>query len=369
MTISFLDLKRSYGEIAGELEEAVVRVLRSGQYIGGQEVEAFEQNFARYVEAEHAIGVANGLEALHLALRAIGIKAGDEVIVPSNTFIATWLAVSQVGARCVPVEPDDGTSNIDPGRIEAAITPATRAIIPVHLYGQAADLDPVLDIARRHDLFVIEDAAQAQGALYKGRRVGAHGHMVIWSFYPGKNLGAIGDAGGVTTNDRTLADRVRLLRNYGSRERYQHLVPGFNSRLDPIQAAALTVKLRHLDNWNDRRRQIAAQYHQGLAGLNLLLPRVLDACVPVWHLYCVRHPQRDALRATLAERGVETLIHYPVPPHLQPAYADQGFRKGQYPIAERMSEELISLPIDPLMRDMEVAMVVDAVKASVTALG
>ena len=345
MKVPFLDLHAAYLELKPEIDAAIARVLDSGWYILGPEVEAFEAEYAAYCEAEHAIGVANGLDALHLALLAMGVGPGDEVIVPSNTYIATWLAVSQCGATPVPVEPVEATYNIDPARIEAAITPATRVILPVHLYGQPADLDPILAIARKHGLRVLEDAAQAHGARYKGRRIGAHGDAVAWSFYPGKNLGALGDGGAVTTNDPELADRIRVLRNYGSRVKYVNEVKGFNSRLDPIQAAVLRVKLRVLDEWNARRQGIAQRYLEGLAGSGLVLPQVPEWAEPVWHLFVVRHPERDALVKRLAEAGVGTLIHYPVPPHLQAAYAEMGFGVGAFPVAERMAGEVVSLPM------------------------
>ena len=349
MKVPFLDLHAAYLELKPEIDAAIARVLDSGWYILGPEVEAFEAEYAAYCEAEHAIGVANGLDALHLALLAMGVGPGDEVIVPSNTYIATWLAVSQCGATPVPVEPVEATYNIDPARIEAAITPATRVILPVHLYGQPADLDPILAIARKHGLRVLEDAAQAHGARYKGRRIGAHGDAVAWSFYPGKNLGALGDGGAVTTNDPELADRIRVLRNYGSRVKYVNEVKGFNSRLDPIQAAVLRVKLRVLDEWNARRRAIAHRYLEGLAGSGLVLPQVPEWAEPVWHLFVVRHPERDALAKRLAEAGVGTLIHYPVPPHLQAAYAEMGFGVGAFPVAERMAREVVSLPMGAQM--------------------
>jgi dTDP-4-amino-4,6-dideoxygalactose transaminase len=291
--------------------------------------------------------VGNGLDALTLALRALGIGPGDEVIVPSNTYIATWLAVSAVGATPVPVEPDQATYNIDPTLIPASITSRTKALLPVHLYGQPADLDPIQAIARQHNLAVVEDAAQAHGARYKGRRIGAHGDVVCWSFYPGKNLGALGDGGAVTTNDPELADRIRVLRNYGSRVKYVNEVKGFNSRLDPIQAAVLRVKLRVLDEWNARRRGIALQYLEVLAGSGLVLPQVLELAEPVWHLLVVRHPERDALVKRLNEAGMGTLIHYPVPPHLQQAYVEMGLGVGAFPLAEQMANEILSLPIGP----------------------
>lgn len=348
--IPFLDLGAAYRELKSEIDAAVHRVLDSGWYILGPEVEAFEVEWAAYCGAEHAVGLANGLDALILALRALEIGAGDEVIVPSNTYIATWLAVSAVGARPVPVEPDPATNNIDPARIAAAITSATRAILPVHLYGQPADLDPILALARQHGLAVIEDAAQAHGARYKGQRIGAHGDVVCWSFYPGKNLGALGDAGAVTTNRADLADRIRVLRNYGSRVKYVNEMQGVNSRLDPIQAAVLRAKLPHLDAWTDRRRAIAAAYAEGLKDSGLILPHVPDWADPAWHLYVVRTRDRDGLQKRLAAAGVGTLIHYPIPPHMQAAYADLGLAPEALPLARQLAGEVLSLPMGPHLR-------------------
>lgn len=347
MTIPFLDLGAAYRELKHEIDDAVARVLASGWYILGPEVEAFEAEWAAYCEAGYAIGVGNGLDALVLALRALDIGAGDEVIVPSNTYVATWLAVSAVGARPVPVEPDPATHNIDPARIEAAITSATRAILPVHLYGQPADLDAILEIASRHGLRVVEDAAQAHGARYKGRRIGAHGDLVCWSFYPGKNLGALGDGGAVTTSCPTLAERIRVMRNYGSRIKYVNEVKGGNSRLDPLQAAVLRVKLARLDEWNQRRRAIAASYTEGLASSGLRLPHAPAWAEPVWHLYVVRSGARDELQRRLSEAGVGTLIHYPIPPHMQQAYADLAYPADAFPLARQLAGEVLSLPIGP----------------------
>jgi dTDP-4-amino-4,6-dideoxygalactose transaminase len=362
MKVPFLDLQTSYREIQEELESAVLSSLRSGRYIGGSEVEAFESEFAEFVEADHCVSVGNGLAALHLALKALDVGPGDEVIVPSNTFIATWLAVSEIGATPVPVEPDVDSFNIAVDRIDEAITARTKAIIPVHLYGQPADLDPILALADKHGLFVVEDAAQAQGATYKGRPIGGHGNLVAWSFYPGKNLGALGDAGAVTTNDAGLAERIGLLRNYGSRERYVHELRGYNSRLDPVQAAALRVKLRHLPRWNERRRRIADRYSSTIRSNKIVLPKRSEWAVPVWHLYCIRHSDRDALRASLAEAGIETLIHYPIPPHLQKAYSALNYSPGTFPIAETMAETLVSLPIGPEMSDEQVGYVISALR-------
>lgn len=361
MKISFLDIRAANSELKVEIDEAVSRVVDSGWYILGPEVESFEADWASYCEAQHAVGVANGLDALHLALRAMGVGPGDEVIVPSNTYIATWLAVSQCGATPVPVEPNECTYNIDPTLIESAITPRTKVILPVHLYGQPADLDPILAIARKHGLRVLEDGAQAHGARYKGVRIGAHGDAVAWSFYPGKNLGALGDGGAVTTNDPEIADRIRVLRNYGSRVKYVNEVKGFNSRLDPLQAAVLRVKLRHLDEWNQRRQNIAKEYIDGLSGCGLVLPNVPDWAEPVWHLYVVRSNARDQLQGHLAESGIGTLIHYPIPPHKQVAFADGNYDADAYPIASRMANEVLSLPIGPQFPRQESISVINAV--------
>lgn len=358
MNISFLDLSAAYRELKTEIDAAIRRVLDSGWYILGQEVDAFEAEWAAYCEAEHAVSLANGLDALILALRALDIGPSHEVIVPSNTYIATWLAVTAVGARPVPVEPDPATHNLDPARIESAITPATRAILPVHLYGQPADLDPIILLARRHGLAVVEDAAQAHGARYKGQRIGAHGDIVCWSFYPGKNLGALGDAGAITTNRADLADRIRVLRNYGSRVKYVNEVQGVNSRLDPIQAAVLRAKLPHLEAWTDRRRAIAASYTEGLLGCGLILPHVPNWAEPAWHLYVVRSPDRDGLQKRLGAAGVGTLIHYPIPPHMQEAYAELGLLPEALPLAQQLADEVLSLPMGPqLGRDQAKAVI------------
>lgn len=360
--IPFLDMKSILQSQATELTAAFERVLASGWLVMGTELEAFEREWADYCGVEHCVGVANGLDALSLCLRALDIGPGDEVIVPANTYIATWLAVSHVGATPVPVEPDEDTANLDPTRIEAAITQRTRAIMPVHLYGQPAQMDPILEIARRHGLKVIEDGAQAHGARCKGTRLGGHGDAVAWSFYPGKNLGALGDGGAVTTRDPRLAERLRVLRNYGSRVKYHNEVIGYNSRLDELQAALLRVKLGALDQGNARRNAIAQRYLEGMADLPLRLPAVAAGMEPVWHLFVVRHPQRDALARKLHARGVATMIHYPVPPHLQPAYASMGLTAGTLPISERIHAEVLSLPIGPTMTLEQADMVVDALR-------
>jgi dTDP-4-amino-4,6-dideoxygalactose transaminase len=359
--IPFLDLNAAYSELATEIDQAVARVLTSGWYIGGEEVAAFEEDFARYVEAKHCVGAANGLDALILSLRACGIEPGDQVIVPSNTYIATWLAVSVVSAIPVPVEPNATTHNIDTSQIENAITERTRAILPVHLYGQPADLDPILAIAQKYDLRVIEDAAQAHGARYKGRRLGAHSDVVCWSFYPGKNLGGMGDGGAVTTDNLDLAERVRMLGNYGSSRKYVHNVKGVNSRLDPLQAAVLGIKLAHLDVWNNRRRRIASRYTERLAETSLILPQVPEWAEPVWHLYVVRSLERDALQQRLSDNGIGTLIHYPVPPHMQGAYSDAGIPPDALPLAQKLAREVLSLPMGPHLSQKDLQTIIQSI--------
>ncbi len=345
--IPFLDLGAAYRELKPQIDAAVARVLDSGWYILGPEVEAFETEWAAYCEAKHAVGLANGLDALILALRALDVGPGDEVIVPSNTYIATWLAVSAVGATPVPVEPDAATHNIHPSLIAAAISPRTRVILPVHLYGQPADLDPIIALARAHGLAVVEDAAQAHGARYKGKRIGAHGDIVCWSFYPGKNLGALGDGGAITTDNPLLAERIALLRNYGSRQKYVNEEQGANSRLDPLQAAVLRAKLTYLDEWTARRRAIARCYDEALLESGLTLPHVPQWADSVWHLYVVRSAARDRLQARLGEDGIGTLIHYPIPPHMQKAYADRAIDADALPLARQLAGEVLSLPIGP----------------------
>jgi dTDP-4-amino-4,6-dideoxygalactose transaminase len=348
MKVPFLEVAAAYRELKTDLDTAVAGVMASGNYILGHEVAAFESEFAAYCEAGYCIGVANGLDALHLILRAMEIGAGDEVIVPTNTYIATWLAVSFAGATPVPVEPDEKTYNLDPARIEEAITPHTKAIMPVHLYGQPADMDPINDVAGKYGLAVIEDAAQAHGARYKGKKVGSLAAAAGFSFYPGKNLGALGDGGAIVTNDENLARRVRVLRNYGSQAKYFNETKGFNSRLDEMQAAMLRVKLRKLDEWNERRKQFATNYLQTLEGVpDLTLPFVPAYADPVWHLFAVCHPERNRLQNFLSEAGIGTIIHYPVPPHLQQAYAEMGISAQTFPIAERMANEVLSLPMGP----------------------
>lgn len=362
--VPFLDVGAAYRELQSAIDAAVRRTLESGWYLLGAETKAFEESFSAYTGAANTVGVANGLDALCLALRALGVGTGDEVIVPSNTFIATWLAASSVGATPVPVEPSPDGFTIDPALVEAAVTSRTRVVIPVHLYGHPADMGPIVEIARRRGLRVLEDAAQAHGARYRGQRIGAIGDATAWSFYPGKNLGALGDGGAVTTDDDELAGRVRGLGNYGSRVKYEHEQLGVNSRLDEIQSAVLAQKLTRLDEWNARRREIASQYAAALGDLGLVLPVTAEWAEHVWHLYVIRVPDdRDGMRRRLSAMGVETVVHYPKSPHLQKAYAPMGFAAGDFPRAEAMDREVLSLPIGPHMRAAQVERVIEAVRS------
>lgn len=360
--LPFLDLQPTYAASREAIDTALARVAASGWFILGKELEAFEARWATYCGSRHAVGLGNGLDALHLGLLALGVGEGDEVIVPANTYIATWLAVSQCGATPVPVEPDPRTYNLDPARIAAAVTPRTRAILPVHLYGQPADMDAIGAIARQHGLKLLDDCAQAHGARWNGRIVGSLADASAWSFYPGKNLGAMGDGGGLTTDDAAVAERVRVLRNYGSRVKYHNEVKGLNSRLDEMQAAVLSAKLPQLDTLTTERRRIAARLLDGLAGAPVGLPHVPAQAEPAWHLFVIRHPDRDRLQRALAEEGVGTLIHYPVPPHRQPAYAELGLGEGRFPITEAIHREVLSLPLWPGMTDAQVDTVIDAVR-------
>ena len=358
--VSFLPMER---ELEGELRDAFDRVFRASWYIGGKEDEAFEKAFAEYCGVKHCIGVGNGLDALMLALKALGIGEGDEVIVPSNTFIATALAVTYTGAKPVFVDPKPETFNIDPGKIEAAITSRTKAIMPVHLYGQACDMDPILEIAGRYHLYVVEDCAQAHGAEYKGRKVGTFGDAAGFSFYPGKNLGALGDAGAAVTNDPALAEKIRALGNYGSDHKYHHIYKGNNSRLDEFQAAFLSAKLPLLDKMNEERRRIAGCYLAGIRNPAVILPYVREDCVPVWHIFGVRCRGREELEKHLNDAGIGTNKHYPIPIHLQECYRDLGYKKGDYPIAEEISETELSLPLYYGMTEEEIHFVIDTVNA------
>jgi dTDP-4-amino-4,6-dideoxygalactose transaminase len=362
--VPFLDLGAATQELEAPVLEAIQRVVRGGWYVLGAETAAFESEFAAFTGAQHAVGVGNGLDAIALALQALGIGPGDEVIVPANTYIATWLAVARIGAQPVGVEPVDGQWNLDPALVEAAITPRTRALLPVHLFGQPADLAELLALANTHGLAVVEDAAQAHGARYDGRRIGAHGHAVAWSFYPGKNLGAFGDGGAVTTDDPDIAARVRSLGNYGSRQKYVHDILGANSRLDEIQSAVLRIKLEHLDSWNARRQTIAERYTQELSDVpGLRLPDVAPDREHVWHLYVVDHASRDELQQHLAGLGIQTLVHYPIPPHLSGAFAPLGLSEGTFPLTERAARTHLSLPMGPHLSEGSATRVIAACRS------
>ena len=363
-SIPFLSLKNINLAQREEFHLALDRVLDSGWLILGKECETFESEFAQYCGVKHCIGVGNGLEALHLVLRAWGIGPGDEVIVPSNTFIATWLAVSYTGATVVPVEPDALTCNLDAALLEAATTLRTKAIIAVHLYGQAADMTAIRKHARTHGIKVLEDAAQAHGATSDGRRTGGLGDAAAFSFYPGKNLGALGDGGAVTTDDDELADQIRVLRNYGSRIKYKNEIVGYNTRLDELQAAFLRAKLPLLDAANAQRSAIASAYLEGLADCDIGLPVHAANLTSVWHLFVIRHPQRDRLAGLLAEMGIATAIHYPIAPHLQQAYADLAYQPGSFPISESMHAEVLSLPMGPTQTAAQTARVIESVRVA-----
>ena len=360
--IPFLDLLLGHEELKSQIQDSVTRVISSGLYIGGQEVDSFEEEFAAYTDSKYCAGVGNGLDALYLALKSLGVKEGDEVIVPSNTYIATWLAVTRCGATPVPVEPSLDTYNIDPALIEAAITSKTKAILPVHLYGRPADLDPILDLAKQRKIYVVEDAAQCQGAEYKNKKIGSFGDITAWSFYPGKNLGAMGDAGAITTNDPEIARLIKLMRNYGSAKKYVNEVEGINSRLDPLQAAILKVKLLKLSDWNAKRQRIAQRYISELQGLNLTLPTISQDCRSVWHLFVIRHARREEAISKMLDLGVQAGIHYPIPPHLQKAYQRLGYKNNAFPISELIHKEVISLPIYPQMTEQQVTKVIEVCK-------
>jgi dTDP-4-amino-4,6-dideoxygalactose transaminase len=362
MKVQFLDVLSGYHEHEKEFKEAAFRVLESGCYISGPEVENFELNFSKFTGAYHAVGVANGLDAIYITLLALNIGPGDEVIIPSNTFIATWLAVSRCGAIPVPVEPKITTMNIDPTKVAGAITSKTKAIIAVHLYGQPADLNHLISIAKQNNLKLIEDAAQAHGASYFDKKIGSHSDFVAWSFYPGKNLGAFGDAGAITTNNKELAEKVRKISNYGSEVKYVNDVLGVNSRLDPIQAAFLNIKLASIETWNAHRAKVAEYYNTYLKDCGLELPFVDDNRKSAWHLYVIRHPKRDQIVYEMSKLGIQILIHYPIPPHLQNAYANLGYKLGDFPIAESLANEVMSLPLGPHIKSEEVRYVVRSLR-------
>ena len=361
MKIPFVTFKPMEAELDKELRDAFNRVFTRSWYIEGEEDEAFEKAFAEYCDSKYCVGVGNGLDALFLALKALGVGAGDEVIVPSNTYIATALAVTYVGAMPVFVEPDIRTFNIDPTRIEEAITEKTKAIMPVHLYGQPCDMDPILTIAKKHNLFIIEDCAQAHGATYKGKVIGSFGDAAGFSFYPGKNLGALGDAGATVTNNEELAKKVRALGNYGSDYKYHHIYKGNNSRLDELQAAFLAAKLPHLNRMNEERRRIAQKYIDGIKNEEVILPYIPEYANPVWHIFGIRCKRRDELEKFLNDAGIGTNKHYPIPMHLQECYKDLGFKEGDFPIAEEISSTELSIPMYYGMTDEEVQYVIDKV--------
>jgi dTDP-4-amino-4,6-dideoxygalactose transaminase len=367
MTIPLVDLRAQYLSIKDEIDGAIARVLDNTSFVLGPEVEAFEAAFAKYTGARFCIGVNSGTAAIQLAITACGLGAGDEVIVPANSFFATAEAVSTAGATPVFVDSDPISYNVDVSKIEAAITKRTRAIMPVHLYGQTADLDPIFEIAERRGLIVIEDAAQAHGSRYKGRRVGALGRAGCFSFYPGKNLGAYGEGGAVVTNDEEVARSVRLLRDHGSERKYTHKIIGYNFRLEGIQGAVLNVKLRHLDRWNQLRREHAARYTELLRGSGLKLPREMPYAEHIYNLYVVQSDERDWLQQTLNASGIQTGIHYPIPIHLQPAYASLNHGRGDFPEAERQSERVLSLPMFPELTDEQIRQVAEAITESASA--
>jgi dTDP-3-amino-3,4,6-trideoxy-alpha-D-glucose transaminase len=365
MKVPFLDLAAATAELRADIDAAVAGVLTSGWYLMGRQVGSFEEEFAAYCGTAHCVAVGSGCDALELTLRALGVGHGDEVIVPSHTFIATWVAVTRVGAVPVPVEPDPATYVVDAAAVEAAVTRHTRAVVPVHLYGQPYDVDAVAAVAARHGLAVLDDAAQAHGARYRGRRVGGGTNAAAFSFYPGKNLGALGDGGAVVTDDGSLADRIRLLRSYGAREKYRHEVVAANSRLDELQAAVLRVKLRHLDAWNARRAEVADRYLRELDGLpGIVLPVTAGWAGHVWHLFVVRVADRDAFQNRLARAGVATQSHYPVAVHRSEAYAGRDF--GPLPVADELAAGVVSLPMGPHLPGWQVDIVVDAVRSALS---
>jgi dTDP-4-amino-4,6-dideoxygalactose transaminase len=363
MTVPFLSFSPQHDPIRSEILAAIADVYDKQWYVLGEQVKAFESEYSLFNQVAHTVGVANGLDALHLALESLGVCAGDEVIVPSNTYIATWLAISFVGATPVPVEPNPSTYNLDPARLAAALTTRTKGIMPVHLYGQACEMGPIMDFAKAHGLWVVEDNAQAQGATWQGRITGSFGNVNGTSFYPGKNLGALGDAGAVTTNDESLAHKIHTLRNYGSQKKYYNEVVGHNSRLDELQAAVLRVKLKQLPDWTKQRQFIASIYNKCLAGIgDLQLPVVAADATHVYHLYVVRTSRRDTLQQFLTQKGIGTLIHYPVPPHQQQAYVHLNIPNGAYPIAEELANTCLSLPMWPGMTEEHVAQVTEAIQ-------
>jgi dTDP-4-amino-4,6-dideoxygalactose transaminase len=361
MRVPFVDLAAQYASIGPQIDQAISNVLRKTDFILGKELNLFEEEFAAFCGTKFAVGVDSGTSALELALRAFGIGAGDQVITAANTYIATALAITYTGATPVLVDVDASTYTLDLKRLEEAITPRTKTIIPVHLYGRSADMDPILELARKHSLIVLEDACQAHGATYKGKRVGSMGNAAAFSFYPAKNLGAYGDGGMIVTDDERMAIALRMLRDYGQSQKYHHEIIGYNRRLDTLQAAVLRVKLKHLDAWNNARRENARLYNHFLRNSEIILPGEADYSEPVWHLYAIRAAERDALREFLSSRGIATGIHYPIPIHRQPAYRDLGYPQGQFPVSERCADELVSLPMYAELTPVQIEYVAAAV--------
>jgi dTDP-4-amino-4,6-dideoxygalactose transaminase len=364
MNIPFLSFKQMNADVKSALLPSFEAFIDKGWYVLGEQVKRFEQEYAAWNTTSHCAGVANGLDALIIALKSLGIGEGDEVIVPSNTYIASWLAVSYVGATPIPVEPRISTYNINPQLIEAAITSKTKAIMPVHLYGQCCEMDTIMHLANKYDFYVVEDNAQSQGAMYNGKLAGSFGHINGTSFYPGKNLGAYGDAGAITTNNQELFNKAYTIRNYGSSKKYYNEIKGINSRLDELQAGFLSIKLNHLSNWNAQRVHVAHLYHQLLSGTgDLILPELATGATSVFHLFVVRSQRRDALQQFLSEKGIGTLIHYPLPPHLQEAYKDLNYTTGDFPIAEEIANTCLSLPVYPGLSDDEINYISQTIKA------
>ena len=360
MLVRFLDVGWTYTQISSEVDEAIKRVLEGGAYILGSGVADFERNWATYCGAEFSVGVANGLEALELGLQALGIGPGDEVVVPANTYIATWLAVSRVGAKIIPVDPNPETLNIDVQQIRKKVGPRCRAVLAVHLFGHPCEVDELKAFCIENNIFLVEDAAQAHGASLKNKKIGGHGDVVCWSFYPGKNLGAFGDAGAVTTNNKSIAKKIEILRNYGSEEKYINEYKGMNSRLDPIQAAVLSVKLKYLDEWNEQRRKLASVYTENLPS-DMRAPAVLEAAQSAHHLYVIQVRDRERLRQSLLDAGIETIMHYPIPPYKQKAYEEFRGKEFQFPITTKYSQSCLSLPIGPHLTEDKAKFVCDVI--------
>lgn len=360
--IKFLDLNEAYIEIKPNIDNAISRVVSSNNYILGKEVEQFENNWANFCQSKYAIGLSNGLDSLILALRAIGIRSGDKVLVPSHTFIATWLAVLSVGGVPVPIDVDCNTYNIDLSKIEESISNDVKAIIVVHLYGQPVDLDGISSLAKKYKLDLIEDAAQAHGASYKGKKIGSHSDLVCWSFYPGKNLGAFGDAGAITTNREDLAKKIKKLRNYGCVSKYDNELIGYNNRLDELQAAILSEKLKVLEKWNERRRKIAMKYQDGLKDSNIITPLIQKNSISAWHLYVIRCEHRDDLKKELSKAGIQTLIHYPIPPASQNSMKSLKLNPKNYPVTNQIKSSILSLPIGPHLKEKDCEYIINKIK-------